>query len=144
MQKWQEFLMNCCGVQQLSSTVSLWKWHLSAPRQSTCSVLSGKWHLVSHWEKHSAYMFFWCLLPSYCLHLQVFSWWDLTSPLKKAGKLHLLKTVFHCVILTIWILHPYFISFFWNTSFHEFPGNWVSLFRLIQADKIICCFLPTG
>lgn len=104
--------MNCCGVQQLSSTVSLWKWHLSAPRQSTCSVLSGKWHLVSHWEKHSAYMFFWCLLPSYCLHLQVFSWWDLTSPLKKAGKLHLLKTVFHCVILTIWILHPYFISFF--------------------------------
>lgn len=84
---------------------------LPALRQSMCSVLSRKWHLVSYWGKHSSYVFFWCLLPSYCSHLQSFCWWDLTSPLKKAGNLHMLKTGFYCEILTIWIQHPYFISF---------------------------------
>lgn len=63
-------------------------------RERACSVLSGKWHLVIYCEKDGAYRFFWCLLCSYCSHLQFFSWWDLTSPLKKAGNLHLLKDSF--------------------------------------------------
>lgn len=133
-----ELLQTSAG-QLLSFTVSLWKWYLSALRQRMCSVLSGKWHLVSYWEKHSAYTFFWCLLPSYCLHLQFFSWCDLTPPLKKAGNLHLLKTDFHCVILTIWIQHPYFISFFeipllmnsQETVFHSSP--W---FKLTKSSVV--------
>lgn len=36
----------------------------------------------------------------------------------------------------------YFIL--WNISFHEFPGNHVSLFCLTEADKVIYCILPTG
>lgn len=80
--------------------------------------------------------------------LQFLGWWGLTLSLLKR------LAIFTCWrrFFTVWFwpsgcsILIYFFFFFspGNTSLHESPGNWVLLCCLIQADKIICCFLPTA
>lgn len=78
---------------------------------------SGKLHLLSDWGNCGVSMFFWCLLPNSAVPwlMRV----DITTS-EKAGNLHLLKAVFHCVILAIWIQHPYLLSFFFPFFFLKY------------------------